>query len=94
MIIFCLLISLKITAIYVCCLPGNVLYKVSVFLRRRIPYNVQKPLFECLICMSSFWGLLFWMFENSEFNPLYVVLTVAGINAIIDRIIVHEKISK
>jgi hypothetical protein len=45
-----------------------------------------KPLFGCLVCMSSFWTLLYWLIFGG-FNPVIMILLVCGINTIINAVI-------
>jgi len=39
--------------------PNSILGFVS---KLRIPKNLAKPLFDCPMCMSSFWGVLSFLF--------------------------------
>ncbi|PXV61190.1 hypothetical protein CLV62_12523 [Dysgonomonas alginatilytica] len=43
------------------------------------------PIYRCIICMSSFWTIMFWFFWN--FNLGLMILVVCGINTIITAII-------
>lgn len=48
-----------------------------------------KPLFGCLICMSSFWTIILYPYlvPKLDVNIVYLMLTVCGINVIISGII-------
>lgn len=48
---------------------------------------IVKPLFRCPICMSSFYTLLFWIIWAFSFNPVLMILYVAGINTVLTAII-------
>lgn len=54
--------------------------------RPRAAQWITKPLFECLTCMSSFWGLLYWFANGNALSMQLIpyLLTLCGINAIID----------
>ncbi len=53
--------------------------------------TICKPLFRCLICMSSFWGLMAWavlrFYYGYYFNPVLLILLVCGINTLITSVI-------
>lgn len=79
-------ISLQITAIYIVFQQGNLLgwlrIKGANWLDARFgkltSLYIQKPLWDCLGCMASVWGvLLSWSFD------LRILLCVCGINCII-----------
>ena len=56
-----------------------------------VSMEICKPLFRCLICMSSFWGLIawaiLWIAYEYYFNPVLLVLIICGINTLITSII-------
>ena len=92
-LLFCLGTSLCITAIHVACWKGNVLFKarntVGKFLYHSDLMWLEKPLYDCLPCMASFWGMLFWIADGMHHQPILVVLCVSGINCLIETV-VHE----
>lgn len=104
MILIALKISLIITAIYSVTREGMIAHpirtRIKTFLDKKIGQQVSeiitKPLFECLVCMSSFWTLVlmwFWI-DVSIYSSVYVlllILTVSGINSIINHFIKHEE---
>lgn len=44
-----------------------------------------KPVFRCMICMSSIWTVLFWLFW--DFNLVLIMLCVCGINTLFTALI-------
>ena len=52
--------------------------------------KVQRPLFNCYICMSSFWTLVFTKFSITWQTPL-LMLTVCGINYLISKAIIVDR---
>lgn len=86
-----LIISLCITAIFATTWKNMLLHDVSLFIKKWLEEHkmklVYKPLFGCLICMSSFWTVIAWFFLDFGFLLIPVVLCVAGINTIITAII-------
>jgi hypothetical protein len=56
---------------------------------RRLLGPVAKPLFECLTCMCSVWGTIYWWatFGYLDIKWLWLVLGVGGINFIVDMVI-------
>jgi len=50
---------------------------------------LRKPIYECLICMSSFWTVFFWCcyIKPIGFEMLFAVLVTCGFNVIIRCII-------
>lgn len=53
----------------------------------RVDKTICKPLFFCPICMSSFWSMLFWIIWEFQFNPIFMILLVAGINTVLTAVI-------
>jgi hypothetical protein len=82
-------ISLICTGIHALFLEGNLLSpvrvrianKLDVLCGKRWSKIIQKPLYDCLACMASVWGLIF-----AGFN-IPVILAVCGFNFIIARMI-------
>lgn len=87
-----MLISLQITAIYVAMWDGNILGWLRAFIATgldqllsvRISRYIQKPIWDCLPCMASVWTILLACRID-----LLLILTVCGINVIIDQFIKH-----
>ena len=82
-----LIISLYTTGVYAACWQNMILNKPAQ-LAKKLPIWIYKPLCGCLICMSSVYSVLFWLFVgfNIVLLPI-IILTVAGINTIITAII-------
>jgi hypothetical protein len=86
LLIFCIQVSLACLAIHVAiCHQGmilNFLYEPAKLLTEEW---LSKPLFDCMMCMASFWTLVFWLFYNKPFTFDFVfsVLVVSGLNKLI-----------
>lgn len=56
------------------------------WMRKKLPEYIKKPLFDCVYCMSSVWGTLFFILFLSNY-PLYLwvifVFCLTGLNSII-----------
>lgn len=46
---------------------------------------LMKPFYRCIICMSSIWTILFWLFW--DFNLVFMILVVCGLNTVLTSII-------
>lgn len=92
----CLIVSMKITAIYYSMFPGNILSRVRIAFANvfdkvfgdvasRI---IQKPLWDCLPCMASVWTVIItW---SIDINTIPMILVVCGINVIIESAILSN----
>lgn len=86
MIEFCLCASLSILAIYVCInWPGMIFNRALPYLEEYTPAFIKKPLYECLICMSSIWGGSIYLiyFKSLHLDIVWAVLIIAGINTLL-----------
>lgn len=100
MIVQAIILSLQITAIYTLFQQGMLLGKVRIGFANiidkafglRASRVIQKPLFDCLICMSGIWTVLLTLQVDQPFITidLPLILTVCGINVLIDKIISYE----
>lgn len=80
-----ILTSLQITGIWVLFQDGMIF---NPLIARYNGERWTKPLFSCLICMSSVWGLIFWITQwNFSTNILLFILAVTGINTIINSVV-------
>lgn len=82
----CLNTAMIITAVWIMLKPGMIFGWIRFYLEK-IPHKfIRKPLFECIICMSSVWGIFAWFFfwnmPLSNDLILYLLMTV-GIMTII-----------
>lgn len=48
--------SLGIMGVWAAVQPDMILHKIVCWLDGFLPNIIGKPLYDCLICMSSFWG--------------------------------------
>jgi len=93
MIEIALIISLKIIAIHVCFWDGMIFAPlIKVLYLYKLNDFIKKPLYGCVICMSSFWTILFYLssdsFEISNLFPL--ILIVCGINSIASFALIYS----
>jgi len=81
-----------ITAVHVCCWEGMIFSEPRIALQNlldklfgvKISTYIQKPLFSCLMCMSSFWGAIaIIIFKIPSNEWIFTILCVCGLNAII-----------
>lgn len=86
MLVQAITISLQITAIYVLFQQGSLFGWVRICIANLLDkyfdkiksIYIQKPLWDCLCCMSSFWTILLtWSFD------IRLLLCVCGVNCII-----------
>lgn len=94
MIEFALITSFKIIGIHVCCWQGMIFGWIRPLLYR-LPEWLKKPLYLCEICMSSIWGIIFWVveYQNISLDIIWFILTVCGINSIISAVLSHSPYS-
>lgn len=85
-----LLIScLILTGIHICFWDGMILWRLKKYLCC-LPYFIQKPLFDCLICMASVWGTVLYFgywYNDFSFQWIVFILALAGLNTIASSII-------
>lgn len=77
--------SLIITAIYACFWDGMIFGNIRAWMDERIPYMLRKPIYDCIICMSSLWGTSYYIiqFDFNLKNYIEFILQVAGLNVLI-----------
>lgn len=63
------------------------LFGLEVMVAHRTTLTICKPLFGCLICMSSVWTIVIWLIDDHSFMLIPMMLVVAGLNTIIVSII-------
>jgi hypothetical protein len=89
-----IIISLQITAIYVLFQQGSLLGGVRIYLSNMLDkyfskvtsIYIQKPLWECLFCMSSVWTILLTMSFDIK-----LILCVCGVNCIIYNLLFNNE---
>ena len=87
------ILSLQITAIYIVFQQGMLLGWVRIvtanlldnLLDIRISRYIQKPLWDCLMCMSSIWTIAL----TRSFD-IKLILVVCGINCLIEKYLDYE----
>jgi hypothetical protein len=92
-------ISLCIVAIYECTQEGMIFHRARAFAATRMDRLfgcdrsewLQMPLWGCMICMSSFWTLVFSPVFGVAWSDIPVtMLMVCGMNTFFNRIIKSE----
>ncbi len=91
LILFCICVSLACTIIHIAVTwDGMVLNFIGKWHGERIEKMPSvawfyKPLFSCLICMCSFWTIIFWLLyiKPITFELLFAILITGGINVVI-----------
>lgn len=70
---------------------GMLLYKVGKWLQLRLPTYVKKPLFDCPMCMASFWTLVYWLYkyQSVSVQTLIMMFIVCGINTLLSSAIYY-----
>ena len=89
MIIHTIILSLQITAIYVCFMEGMIFGEIRIYLLQKTPKHKQwifKPIFDCLICMGGIYSLALGYIEfGLTFKELLqTMIAVIGLNTLID----------
>lgn len=79
--------SLKCLAIFVMMKEGGLLFKVRQLLDKIIPIPFRKPFYECLWCMASIWGTVFYFTDTVRMNYFLFLLCLCGWNYIMSLLI-------
>lgn|ERR1700741_1574231 len=84
--------SLIIIGIHITCWPDMLFEAIANELDGLLPPWLRKPLYDCVMCMSSIWGFsyLLCIHPNCIDSVLKVIahiLAVCGINAIINYLV-------
>lgn len=82
------MVSLCTVGIYAATWKQMIFHKPAQWIRN-FQIWIYKPVCGCLVCMSSFHSILFWLIFRT-FSIIYlpvIILMVAGINTIITAII-------
>lgn len=66
-----------------CCKKMNI--DSPLLTGKKLSLYIQKPLWECLMCMSSVWTIVL----THSFN-IKLILLVCGINSLIDKFLDYE----
>jgi O-antigen ligase len=60
-------------------------------LGKKLSRYIQKPLWDCIACMGSFWTLIICLFNQEHPGmTIRLVFIVTAINAIIDKYLDYE----
>lgn len=91
-----IIISLITIAIHICFTwKGMIFYTIGKWLQLRLHKYIKKPLFDCPMCMSSFWTIVFFVsfFGFIGWTTFVVMLMVCGINTVLNTFIYayHEE---
>jgi len=91
-ILFCI-------GLYACGTQGKIFYKQATWLAEKIG-ELSNPIINCLTCMSSLWGIVFYMTYyfmftypyqlNTNIHYLYLIayiLSLTGVNYIMSLVI-------
>ena len=76
-----IIISLSIFGLHYAMNGERMIFSIIPELLFWLPEFIRKPLFECVVCMASFWSLVFWLFL--DFNLIITILAVAGLNSLL-----------
>lgn len=62
-----------------------ILWKQGIWLDKKLPKFIKKPLYRCPVCMASFWGTYFFLYSDQTgvMNWILFVFAVCGINFLI-----------
>ena len=84
--------------------PGNILFPLRQFfdwalhwLPEKVDLYLRKPLYDCVFCMGSLWGMAFTTrYFALTIDYLFLLLQVAGLNYIIASILrwYHDQAEK
>lgn len=100
LLLYCLVIVLKNAALYFCFKEGEIFGSIRIaganFFDKNLPAitsrYIQKPLWDCLQCMSSFWTMI-WLLIYGVYNVLYwfeCIMLVCGMSLIISFFIKED----
>ena len=89
------IIAFAVLAVYTCFEDGMILSFIRINLAndwvklfgQKTSKLIQKPLWDCLVCMTFWWGGALALF--AELNFINVIVAM-GINAIIDKMIADD----
>lgn len=82
--------ALIILGVWEATAPTQVLGPIAQKIEAEIGTTATKPLFNCPVCMASFWGLSFYFLGN-RFKPLWHVLSLCGLMKLIMRVVFEPK---
>lgn len=59
---------------------GNIFCYIADYIRSIIGAYWSKPLFDCLPCMASVWGIYGWLFLQPKIDIITYVIALSGLN--------------
>ena len=86
LLLFCIQVSLACLTIHVAiCHQGMILNWLYEPAKLLLIEPITKPLFDCMVCMCSFWTCVFWLAYGFPIKVelLFAVLIVGGMNKLI-----------
>lgn len=84
--IFCVLSSFFCCGLFVAFNGPNMILKpVAQWLDFNCIEILKKPLYECLMCMSSIWTVFLWTLfvQKFSFNIIIAIVVVCGMNSVL-----------
>ena len=97
LLLYCLVITLKNTAAFIIFRQGMLLSRIRIaganildsFLDKKTSKIIQKPLWDCLVCMSSLWTIIWLIIDGETEVTTYIntILVVCGMATIISSLI-------
>lgn len=72
------IISSVVLFIHVCLWEQMILEKPGIFMRNKLPVYIAKPLFDCVVCMTPWWGSLIIFLFDLHTTLKVDVLTIAA----------------
>ena len=83
-----LIIALCVMAFWMFMWEGNILHFVRHFGDWHLPVWVQKPLYDCPMCMTPYYGSIVYtiMFHHSWYDWAFTILIAMGINTVLVKL--------
>lgn len=74
--------ALAILFVHACATEGMIFHPIAVWIEDNTPAWFQKPFITCVVCMSPWWGSLFWFVFGFEGNFLQYIFATCGLSCI------------
>jgi hypothetical protein len=73
--------------VYACYLPEMIFAKLSLWMERNLPQWMHKPLFECPVCMSIWYGTPFGIALGMQIlSALFAAACAGGLSYVVIRV--------
>ena len=90
-----LTIAFIVTAVYTCFRDGMILAWIRIsyandwdqLFGQKVSKIIQKPIWDCLVCMTFWWGGAIALFAGYSFIDVVVAM---GMNAVIDKFLDYD----